>query len=59
MARRLLVLLPLPPPRESSRYRDDDHYGVIHLTLAPTAWRSEFHRTDGQVADRAVAGCWR
>jgi hypothetical protein len=47
------------PPRESVRYRDDDHYGVVHLTLAPTAWRSEFRRTDGRVADRAVAGCWR
>jgi acid phosphatase type 7 len=47
------------PPRDSSRYRDDDHYGVVHLTLSPTSWRSEFRRTDGQVADQAAAGCWR
>jgi hypothetical protein len=47
------------PPRSSSRYRDDRHYGVIHLTLSPTFWRSEFRRTDGQVADEAAAGCWR
>jgi Iron/zinc purple acid phosphatase-like protein C len=47
------------PPRESSRYRDDGHYGVVRLTLAPTSWRSEFRRTDGQVADQAAAGCWR
>jgi hypothetical protein len=47
------------PPRSISRYRDDRHYGVVHLTLSPTSWRSEFRRTDGQVADRAAAGCWR
>jgi hypothetical protein len=47
------------PPRPISRYRDDRHYGVVHLTLSPTSWRSEFRRTDGQVADRAAAGCWR
>jgi acid phosphatase type 7 len=47
------------PPRESSRYRDDGHYGVVRLTLSPTSWRSEFRRTDGQVADQAAAGCWR
>ena len=46
------------PQRSSSRYRDDDHYGVLHLTLAPTSWSSEFHRTDGQVVDPATAGCW-
>jgi acid phosphatase type 7 len=46
-------------PRSITRYRDDRHYGVVHLTLSPTSWRSEFRRTDGQVADRAVAGCWR
>jgi hypothetical protein len=46
------------PPRSSSRYRDDGHYGVLHLTLAPTSWSSEFYRTDGQVTDPAAAGCW-
>jgi acid phosphatase type 7 len=46
------------PPRSSSRYRDDQHYGVLHLTLAPTSWSSAFHRTDGRVADPAAAGCW-
>ncbi|HEV3495317.1 MAG TPA: hypothetical protein VHA34_03085, partial [Actinomycetes bacterium] len=43
------------PPRPSSRYRDDDHYGVLRLTLSPTSWSSAFHRTDGQVVDRATA----
>jgi hypothetical protein len=47
------------PPRSSSRYRDDGHYGVLHLTLTPTGWSSAFHRTDGQVADPAAAGCWQ
>jgi acid phosphatase type 7 len=47
------------PPRASSRYRDDNHYGVVRLTLAPTSWSTEFHRTDGQIADQAAAGCWR
>jgi hypothetical protein len=47
------------PPRSSSRYRDDRHYGVLRLTLGPTSWSSEFRRTDGQVSDRAAAGCWR
>jgi hypothetical protein len=47
------------PARSSSRYRDDGHYGVLKLTLAPTSWSSAFYRTDGQVADRASAGCWR
>jgi acid phosphatase type 7 len=47
------------PPRESSRYRDDDHYGVLRLTLAPTSWSSAFHRTDGQAVDKAAAGCWQ
>jgi acid phosphatase type 7 len=47
------------PPRSSSRYRDDRHYGVLRLTLAPTSWSSAFHRTDGRVADPAAAGCWR
>jgi acid phosphatase type 7 len=47
------------PQRPISRYRDDGHYGVVHLTLAPTAWSSEFRRTDGQIVDEAAAGCWR
>jgi hypothetical protein len=47
------------PPRSTSRYRDDGHYGVLHLTLSPTSWRSQFRRTDGRVADQAAAGCWR
>jgi hypothetical protein len=47
------------PPRASSRYRDDDHYGVVKLTLSPTSWSSAFHRTDGRVVDQAAAGCWR
>jgi iron/zinc purple acid phosphatase-like protein C/calcineurin-like phosphoesterase family protein len=47
------------PPRSSSRYRDDDHYGVLRLTLSATSWSSAFHRTDGQVADPATAGCWQ
>ena len=46
------------PPRPSSRYRDDGHYGVLHLTLSPISWSSAFHRTDGQVVDPATAGCW-
>jgi acid phosphatase type 7 len=46
------------PPRPGSRYRDDGHYGVLRLTLAPTWWSSAFHRTDGQVVDPATAGCW-
>jgi hypothetical protein len=40
-------------------YADDGHYGVVHLTLAPTAWSSEFRRTNGQIVDEAAAGCWR
>jgi hypothetical protein len=47
------------PPRSTSRYRDDGHYGVLHLTLSPTSWRSQFRRIDGRVADQAAAGCWR
>jgi acid phosphatase type 7 len=47
------------PPRASSRYRDDNHYGVVKLTLGPTSWSTEFHRTDGQIADQAAAGCWQ
>jgi acid phosphatase type 7 len=46
-------------PRTGTRYRDDDHYGVLKLTLGPDSWSSEFRRTDGRVADRAAAGCWR
>jgi hypothetical protein len=46
------------PPRTGSRYRDDGHYGVLELTLSPDSWSSAFHRTDGQVADQATAGCW-
>jgi acid phosphatase type 7 len=46
------------PPRPSSRYRDDAHYGVLRLTLSPTSWSSAFRRTDGQVVDPATAGCW-
>jgi acid phosphatase type 7 len=47
------------PPRSSSRHRDDDHYGVLRLTLSPTSWSSAFHRSDGQVDDQAAAGCWQ
>jgi acid phosphatase type 7 len=46
-------------PRPGTRHRDDRHYGVVRLTLGPDAWSSEFHRTDGEVADRVTAGCWR
>ena len=45
--------------RTGTRHRDDRHYGVLRLTLGPTSWSSEFRRTDGQVSDRAAAGCWR
>ena len=48
-----------PTARTGTRYRDDDHYGVVKLTLRPASWSSEFHRTDGRVGDRAAAGCWR
>jgi hypothetical protein len=46
-------------PRPGTRHRDDRHYGVVRLTLGPDAWSSEFRRTDGVVADRVRAGCWR
>jgi hypothetical protein len=57
MTRRLLVLY---PRGELADFQNPRGYeGVVHLTLSPTSWRSEFRRTDGQVADQAAAGCWR
>jgi Calcineurin-like phosphoesterase len=47
------------PPHAGTRYRDDHHFGVLYLRLAPTVWSSEFRRTDGVVADKAAAGCTR
>jgi len=47
------------PPREGARYRDDQHFGVVKLTLRDGSWSSAFHRTDGTVDDGvAAAGCW-
>jgi acid phosphatase type 7 len=45
------------PAHAGTRYRDDQHFGVLRLRLAPSAWYSEFRRTDGVVADQASAGC--
>jgi hypothetical protein len=45
------------PAHAGTRYRDDKHFGVLRLRLAPDGWSSEFRRTDGVVADRAAAGC--
>jgi hypothetical protein len=47
-----------PTVRTGTRYRDAGHYGVVRLTLERASWSSGFHRTDGQVADPAAAGCW-
>ena len=46
------------PPREGTRYRDDQHFGVLKLTLRDGSWSSAFHRTDGIVDDSVAAGCW-
>ena len=46
------------PPREGTRYRDDQHFGVLKVTLRDGSWASVFHRTDGVVADPASASCW-
>lgn len=45
------------PAHAGTRYRDDKHFGVVRLRLAPNGWSSEFRRTDGVVADKAAAGC--
>jgi acid phosphatase type 7 len=46
------------PPREGVRHRDDQHFGVLKLTLRDGGWSSEFHRVGGVVDDRVAAGCW-
>ena len=52
-------LLPFTdPPREGARYRDDQHFGVVKLTLRDGSWSSAFYRTDGTVDDSVAAGCW-
>ena len=48
----------LGPPHEGTRYRDDQHFGVLKVTLRDGSWASVFHRTDGVVADPASASCW-
>jgi hypothetical protein len=40
-----------------SKYRDAAQFGIVHLTLTPTSWASEFQRTDGTVVDKVGAGC--
>lgn len=51
-------LIPFSKPAHAgTRYRDDKHFGVLRLRLAPNAWYSEFRRTDGVIADKASAGC--
>jgi hypothetical protein len=45
------------PARVGTRTRDNTHFGVIRLTLTPTAWTTTFLRTDGAAADQASAGC--
>jgi hypothetical protein len=52
-------LLPFnKPPREGTKVRDDQHYGVLKLTLRDGGWTSSFHRTDGTVTDSVSASCW-
>jgi hypothetical protein len=46
------------PPREGTRYRDDQHFGVLKVTLRDGSWASVFHHTDGVVADPSSASCW-
>jgi hypothetical protein len=46
------------PPRVGTRYRDDQHFGVLQVALRDGSWTSGFHRTDGVVADPASASCW-
>ena len=45
------------PARTGTRYRDASHFGVLRITLGPGYWSAEFDRTDGEIADRASAGC--
>jgi hypothetical protein len=40
-----------------SRFHDNKHFGVLHLTLTTTGWSSERIRTDGVIDDRVGAGC--
>ena len=46
------------PARVGTRDRDDQHFGVVKVTLRAGSWASAFHRTDGVVADPASASCW-
>src|SRR4051812_15684267 len=44
------------PPREGTRFRDDQHFGIIRLVLTGDdsgggTWASAFARTDGATAD--------
>ena len=46
------------PPRAGTRHRDDQHFGVLRLTLREGGWSSSCHRTEGTVDDGVAAGCW-
>ncbi len=48
----------LSPPHQGTRYRDDQHFGVLKLTLRAGRWASTFHPIDGPAIDPAAASCW-
>jgi Calcineurin-like phosphoesterase len=48
----------LSPPHQGTRYRNDQHFGVLKLTLRAGSWASSFHPTDGPAIDPAAASCW-
>jgi hypothetical protein len=40
-----------------SRFHDNKHFGVVHLTVTTSGWSSERIRNDGVIDDRASASC--
>lgn len=48
-------LRPLHTPKPNSKHRDNQHYGVLVLTLSPSSYNWALFATDGNVYDRSAA----